>query len=135
MEKLIWDEKYSVGVKDLDNQHKAIFNLINHLIENKHLTSRSESITAALSKMTQYFWEHLDREEKYMKDYGYPEYEEHVIQHTQFKKKIMELNLDTMLHKDSVPDNLLLFLKEWWSNHILEVDKRYYSFFKEKGLK
>ena len=132
--KIIWVEKYRVGVKEFDDQHKIIFNLINQLSEMKNLTVRSERLTAALTKMTDYFWVHINIEEKYMEDYGYPEYKKHVIQHARFKKKIMKLNMDQMAHKDSVPDDLLTFLIEWWSNHRLKVDMRYRTFFNEKGL-
>ena len=134
MEKFIWSEKYSVGVKNLDDQHKVVFESINNLIEANDLTVRSESITDALIKMTEFFWDHLEVEEKYMKEYGYPEFEKHVIQHNEFREKIMDLNLDQMAHKDSVLEDLLIFLTGWWSNHILKVDMRYRSFFINKGL-
>ncbi len=70
-----------------------------------------------------------------MKEYNYPGYETQKKRHTQFKLKIMELNLDVWNHKDSVPSDLLNYLKEWWSNHILEEDMQYRSFFNEQGLK
>ncbi len=135
MEKMLWSEKYSVGVKEFDDQHKIIFDLINDLIGRKNLTVRSESLTAALGKMTEYFWVHLKKEEKFMRDYGYPEYDEHVIRHTKFKKKIMKFNLDQMGHIDSVPDDLLIFLNKWWSTHILKVDMRYRSFCNDNEIK
>ena len=135
MEKLEWNEKYSVGVKDLDEQHKVIFDLINALSDLENITVFSEELADALTKLMNYLVEHFNLEEKYMREYKYPRYDIQVTQHKKFKKQILKFNLDTIRYKPSVPEDLLEYLKQWFVNHILEEDMLYRDFFIEKGLK
>lgn len=37
MEKIIWDEGFSVGVSEMDRQHRRIIELINSLIEKQDI--------------------------------------------------------------------------------------------------
>ncbi|NOY06802.1 MAG: hemerythrin family protein [Chlorobi bacterium] len=134
MGKLVWDESYSVGVKALDKQHRLVFDMLNELMERKDITVRSEPLTAALTELTAYAAKHFKTEEQLMKEYGYPALAEHVKKHMQFRMKIIELSNDTLYHKETVPVELFAFLRQWWSNHILEEDMQYRPFFEEKGL-
>ena len=74
MEKILWGEGFSVGVQELDAQHKQIITIINTLLEMNNTQSGSEIISETLTKMNQYAAEHFNKEEQYMLDYGYPEY-------------------------------------------------------------
>ncbi len=134
MGKLVWDESYSVGVNILDKQHAIVFEMLNNLMERDDITVRSEPLTAALTTLTTYAAKHFKTEEQLMKEYGYPKFNEHVKTHMQFRLKIIELSNEMLYHKESVPVELFAFLREWWSNHILQEDMQYKAFFKEKGL-
>ena len=71
MEKIIWGENFSVGVRVLDAQHKQIVMLVNTLIEMSDTKVDSEIISDTLTKMTKYAIDHFEREEQYMLEYGY----------------------------------------------------------------
>ena len=135
MEKIIWDDSFSVGVLDLDRQHKQIVLMVNTLIEMSDTKVDSEIISETLTKMTQYAINHFQKEEQYMLDYGYPEYSSQKKQHQEFKKKTADLCMETMLHKVAVSGEIFTYLKLWWTNHILQEDMKYKKFFNEKGLK
>ncbi|MFN3533222.1 MAG: hemerythrin domain-containing protein, partial [Candidatus Brocadia sp.] len=66
MEKIVWSENFSVGVRVLDDQHKQIVTLINILIEMSDAKIDSEIISDTLTKMTQYAINHFSKEEEYM---------------------------------------------------------------------
>lgn len=87
MEKIMWGEDFSVGVRDLDEQHKRIVAVVNTLIGMIDTKVESEVISDTLTKMTQYASDHFKAEEQYMLDYGYPEYLSQKKQHQEFKKK------------------------------------------------
>ena len=74
MEKILWGENFSVGVRVLDAQHKQIVIMVNTLIEMNEAKVDSEIISDTLTKMTQFAIDHLKTEEQYMLEYGYPEY-------------------------------------------------------------
>jgi hemerythrin len=135
MEKITWGENFSVGVRDLDAQHKQIVIMVNTLIEMNETKVDSEIISDTLTKMTQYAIEHFQKEEQYMLDYGYPEYSSQRKQHQEFKKKTVDFCMETMLHKTTVPTEIFTYLKLWWTNHILQEDMKYKKFFNDRGLR
>ena len=51
MEKVIWDETFSVGVEVLDEQHKKLFKMLNTMIEAENTSVNSEIISTVLTEM------------------------------------------------------------------------------------
>ena len=134
MELIVWDESFSVGVKALDEQHKQLVKLVNKLLEMNNVTVDSEAISDALTEMTKYARKHFDSEEKLMLKYDYLYYPEQKEEHKLFWKKTTAYCLDAMSHKESIPKEILVFLKSWWVHHILETDMKYKEFFRERGV-
>ena len=134
MEKIIWDESFSVGVRNLDAQHKQIVIMVNTLIEMSDTKVDSEIISDTLTKMTKYAIDHFEREEQYMLEYSYPEYSAQRKQHQEFKIKTVGFCMETMAHKVTVPTEIFTYLRSWWTNHILQEDMKYKKYFNERGL-
>lgn len=132
MEKIVWDDSYSVGVHKLDEQHKMLIKMINKLIDMKDITVDSEELSEILTEMTKYANYHFQTEEDLMVKYGFDEYDSHKKQHEAFIKKTVGFCLDTMNYKRTVPVELLSFLKNWLLNHILKSDMKYKPFFSER---
>lgn len=135
MEKILWDKSFSVGVRELDEQHKQIIIMVNTLIEMNNTKVDSEIISDTLTKMTQYAIGHFEKEEQYMLEYGYPEYSFQRSQHQEFKRKTVNFCMETMVHNVTVPLEIFTYLRSWWTNHILKEDLKYEKFFNERGLK
>ncbi len=133
METIIWNESFSVGVRELDEQHKELIRMINKLIETRDTKVDSEMISDILTKMTKYAGYHFQTEEQYMIEYDYPDYSSHREQHKEFRKKTVAFCMDTMAYKETIPTEILSYLKNWLTNHILKSDIKYKSFFNEKG--
>ena len=129
MKKIIWDENYSVGVQELDEQHKKIIQFINDLIDNPTMGVRSEELHKILQQMFDYMKDHLLYEEKLLKEKNYPDLEAHVEIHELFVDRISELSDDALSIDNTVPVQLLSFLRNWWEHHVLEEDMKYKSFF------
>ncbi len=81
VEKVIWDETFSVGVEVIDEQHKKLFKMLNTMIEAENTSVNSEIISTVLTEMRQYASEHFALEEKYMLEYGYLDYDFSPHQH------------------------------------------------------
>ena len=136
MEPVQWSEKFSVGVKELDQQHQQLIKMLNRLISTRETTdTRSETISDILLAMTRYAQKHFKTEEDLMKAYGYPYLEEHKQEHRAYRKKTVDLSMATTFGIDAVPEILLAYLFDWWTHHILEQDMKYKPFFTEKGVK
>jgi hemerythrin len=131
---IVWDESLSVGIKEIDKQHQELVKIINCLVENEDASGHSEPIAHVLDRMTQYAVYHFETEEALMLKYNYPEYESQRDDHTQFKMKTAKFCLDALLRKETLPDELLSYLRDWLTHHILEVDMKYKPYFLERGL-
>lgn len=134
METIEWSDKYSVGVSELDNQHIKIIELINELNANMDLTSRSDKLHNILGRIILYAQNHLDYEEKLLKEYNYPDYENHKNKHQSYKQKVSDFAVEILEYREDMPTDLLNYLKQWWTNHILIEDMKYKPFFEEKGV-
>ncbi len=135
MNKIEWKDEYSVGVDELDEQHKKIIAMINLLNENQSEKSQVEVVRNVLIEMMKYSKYHLDYEEGLLAQNDYPDYKNHKNSHLDYMMAYSSLSIEIMKHeKDQVPKNLLDFLNNWWTHHILVEDMKYKPFFQEKGI-
>jgi hemerythrin len=135
IEPLQWTENFSVGVRELDQQHQQLFKLVNRLISaTGTISTHSETISDILGEMTRYAQTHFTTEERLMEVYGYPGLEEQKKQHRDFRKKTVNFSTATTLGVEQIPEALLKYLNNWLVHHILEDDMAYRSFFREKGV-
>ena len=135
MEPVQWSEKFSVGVRELDQQHQQLIKLLNILISTQGTTNtHSETVSDTLMAMTRYAQTHFKTEERLMEAYGYPGLEKQKMQHRDFRKKTVDFSTATTLGINQVPEALLEYLVDWLTHHILEDDMAYRSFFKDKGV-
>ncbi len=130
MEKIIWEDSFSVGNEEMDQQHKKLIEMINELIERHDVENDSEVVSDVLTKMTDYIKYHFTSEEAYMKKIDFPEIVSHELEHLDFIEKTTNFCLGTLTFDKSVYTELLAFLKEWLLNHILKSDMKYKEFAK-----
>jgi len=131
---LKWRSIYSVNVKEIDEQHKKIFNIINRVSAIKKGTSKEDKMKI-INELKDYGIYHLNKEEKYFEKFNYLDKAPHIKQHNEYREKISEFT-DKCL-KSKQPENikeLSVFLRNWWINHIQNIDIKYSDFFNEKGL-
>ena len=120
-----WTPAYSVGVEQLDNQHKKILGLINELI----MKNGDNSHKDMLNELYFYINEHLRDEEKLLTDKGYPFISSHKDLHNNFRTMIDEFSAAIDGSPEDFEPKLILFLRHWWDHHILEEDMKYKKYF------
>jgi len=138
-----WDEKYSVGISKIDDQHKKIINIINNtisLIINKTIDivqfgTNPQEILDLLDEMAVYAKEHFATEEAYMYEFHYLEYVLHKEEHFNFSNKIVSYRNKVMGGDTQIACEILEYLKKWLVEHIQVSDRKYIDCFKENGLK
>jgi len=84
--------------------------------------------------MTQYAHYHFETEEALMLEYEYPEYESHRDDHTDFKIKTAKFCLDALQRKETLPDDVITYLRHWLTHHILRTDMKYKPYFRQRGV-
>ena len=140
-----WDPSFSVGIAEIDQQHKKIVDFINQLNElilpagkQDALRSKMKELSAqasVIAEMVEYSSNHFSIEEKFMRQYTYPDYEKHKKEHDYFIAKVQTFKSDFDKGKGALSNEVMQFLKMWLRNHILKTDKEYEPFFRAKGLK
>jgi hemerythrin-like metal-binding protein len=124
MEPIQWKDEYSVGVAELDEQHKGLVVLINRLTEEGH---RPERIKSALDALDRYAKEHFRAEEALMRSCHYEDLDEHQKQHEAFEEWLQALKMvySFSTTPDFFADTVNTFLRHWLINHILKTDMAY----------
>ncbi len=124
-----WSEKMSVGVPELDADHKELIRVINQLSTDADDDSRRGAVRQSLFALLRYAEFHFAREEKVMAACSFPGIEEHKEEHRDFVARIRDLNQrfdeDPEGSAAIVNEDLLRFLQDWLNHHILIEDKAY----------
>ena len=129
-----WDDKYSVGIAMIDEEHKKLIGILNKVIYAKEHNGNSEEIREVLREVTNYALTHFRTEETYMKEFNYPEYQEHKEEHRDFSTEIIAY-LEKLIKGDyQIANEIIEYLKWWLVNHIQATDKKYIDCFNENGL-
>ena len=132
MKLLSWQDDYCVGNEMIDNDHKALFQMINEFYDAFQESRKRSQLTPLLTQLVRYAEEHFQREEKTMAYYAYPETEVHHQIHERLVETIFELNNRLELDPMPLDRDAVMFLKHWLVDHILQEDKKLGAFISAK---
>ena len=129
MEFIEWQPSMSVGVENFDNEHKQLIGFLNSLNHALTVHSTQKTMEDILNRLVKYTVIHFNHEEEYMKLYDYPDYASHKKEHEELKSQVQEFSRRLAEGKSSFSLELMTFLKDWLTTHILGTDMNYKSFF------
>jgi len=129
-----WSDEYSVGIPEIDEQHKVLFQLVNRLSDAIHDRHGSEACQDILAQLTEYTRIHFSLEESLMRMANYSGFGEHKQAHEQLISDVVTLSDKLKTGKAKISFELLHFLRVWLTRHILHSDKDYAAFFKRQGF-
>lgn len=135
---LEWSDELSTGVSEIDAQHKELLSRLKTLRDACREGEGKELIDEMMDFIGYYINEHFGLEERYMRQFNYPQMDFHIREHREFTKRYLELRDE--LRKTgwklyaTLQTNELLGL--WWISHISKVDKALGTYLKGlPGLK
>ena len=134
MSHIAWDEKYSVNISVIDEQHRKIVDLLNLLFDAYASGKTQEALAKIVKEITDYAGYHFATEETFMKTYDFPGLAEHQKEHEDFRNKVIAFQKDLAKGKQTLSVEIASFLTSWLDHHILHVDKEYGPFLNEKGI-
>lgn len=127
--------KYITGIDSIDDEHKKLFSIIsdaNDLIHTELLHDKYDKILDILKELKDYTVFHFKDEEDYMEQINYPDLPAQQAAHTGFVDKLNELNLDDLDdNQQEYLEDLIHFLLNWLTIHILQMDKKIGEFSKQ----
>ena len=128
-----WTDELSVGIEEIDEQHKVLAGLVNEMHEAIQQHHARDVVRPILDQLASYTKTHFVVEESLMRILNYPDYEPHKEEHDALISQIEELQQKLDAGKASVNFELMHFLKVWLTKHIMESDKAYSAHFINAG--
>jgi hemerythrin-like metal-binding protein len=129
MKTIHWNKHLSVGIDTLDDDHKALFAIIEQYRLAILNNVKHPPIQKLFENLQHYVHFHFSREEAILRKTNYPDTAKHIEAHRLFAS---ELNRFKQLYSDLpslFPHEAMLgFLNEWLINHISTDDKNYIDY-------
>lgn len=117
-----------VGIEQIDDEHRYLFELLNtgiEMVQNNYLADRYEDLKNLMLELEDYAEQHFTHEEAYMEQIRDPELILQRSQHLIFRERIRGWsfeNVDEAEDQQRVLEELLNFLARWLYHHIIGSD-------------
>ena len=118
-----WKDEYSMGIEEIDTQHRELISLFNRIVTNANAGARWDAVHYQVMDLRRFAEFHFEFEEALMRMYGYKDLDEHAQTHRAFFARLNEI--EYLANKDYVQKEMLRFLSDWLMKHILVADKSY----------
>lgn len=125
---IVWKEDYVVGHEELDQHHRTMFTIINDLYARMIGGASDHELRVLFKKALAYAQMHFNREEDILRGLNYPSLDAQQKAHRTYLERVKALAGPTPGSDRSVAFDMLEFLKEWWLDHILGMDRGYAPF-------
>ena len=116
-----WLPKYSVGNKEMDEQHKKLFSMINEFFHQED----KQAVIKLFKSLATYVDVHFKAEENLLRQINYPETVEHIKKHDELKDKFHLLEQKLEHYNIDLHHKISTFLYNWLTSHILKSDMDY----------
>jgi hemerythrin len=121
---LVWSKILSVGIDEIDEDHRKliqIFNILNHAVAEGE---SPEYLAATLEELINCTVWHFSHEERLMLKHRYPETAQHKAEHRELIQTAKELQQALLQAGEPMVDQQVEFLERWLTEHILTADGR-----------
>ncbi len=130
---IIWDNTFSVGVKEMDEQHQKLFGTINRLGSSMNAPANTEKVSDIIKELLDYSVYHFLAEETYFEKFNYENKEVHTKLHNYYKEKVNHF-IDDFQENKYLSFEIIDFLITWWNGHVIGEDKLYTECFHDHGI-
>lgn len=131
-----WTEDLSVGVPEIDIQHRELFARVDMLLDACNQGKGKQEVGHLLGFLEDYVLTHFAVEERLMIDRVYPAFREHKAEHDYFISQLNQLKFK--FRADGAAVNVVLLAVNvsvsWLQNHIRKTDKAVGRFIEDARL-
>ncbi|WP_373484064.1 bacteriohemerythrin [Acetobacterium sp.] len=123
---IVWTPALSVGVENIDSQHKIWFEKADQLFEAGKSGKSKEVIAQMFDFLDDYTKQHFRDEEAYMTKINYPEIAEQKRLHKNFIEELAKLKADYQQSGGNITliINANQMIVDWLTKHISTMDKK-----------
>ncbi|MBV5340179.1 MAG: hemerythrin family protein [Deltaproteobacteria bacterium] len=131
---ITWNPAFSVKVKQFDDQHIKLVDMINELYDAMKAGNGSETVAKILGQLVDYTVTHFTDEEQRLSQYAYPDLEAHKSEHEKLVRQVLDLQQKFEAGQAILTLNVMMFLKDWLMTHIQGDDKKYGDYLNGRGV-
>ncbi len=125
-----WSNEFSVGVEEIDRDHKRLLGLLNELQNAVEAGEDREVLGKLLDELIHYVSYHFAHEEALFLRTNYPGYRAHERKHQALTNTAHAIREDFQLSASkALPPQVLEFLKNWICEDILGADRDFGEYF------
>jgi hemerythrin len=131
---IAWKPTLSVGIEEIDAQHRELFRRADKFLESIGKASRQD-VGILLSYLRLYAVAHFGAEEAWMREVNYPAYEAHKLEHDAFVKDILTLSDEHEKRGGPglEPMRVATQLTKWLETHVSGTDTLFAKFLMAKS--
>ena len=122
---LVWREQLSVGNDAIDNDHRHLIDIINH-VEQSMGAKNPRDLAAALDSLSKYSQAHFAHEEKIARAAGYKQVPDLSHTHEDLIKQLDQLKVEIKaMGKEwspTVAESFTKLLRSWLIDHVIKED-------------
>lgn len=132
---LLWGPMLEVGVKEIDTQHRKLVDLANELSDAQVAGKAKDVLGKTLSELVRYTVTHFSTEERLMDQHKYPAAADHKQQHKDLVKTVSDFKAKFDKGDAALSLEIMHFLRDWLTKHIMSTDKAFARDLIQKGVK
>ncbi|MBF0100269.1 MAG: hemerythrin family protein [Desulfobacterales bacterium] len=130
-----WSDKFELKISDIDQQHKQLLSMVNEMHDAMKNRKGKDVLADILKRLIDYTQKHFATEEKYFETHHYPDSLKHKMEHKALTQKVIELNEKFNKGDLFITVEVMNFIRDWLTNHILKSDLKYGSYLRERGVR
>ncbi len=123
-----WNDRFVLGVREFDDHHKHLVNLFNNAYDFFAAGSSAMNVEMVLDELIDYATYHFAADEYWMMENGYPQLAAHKKDHATFSNRVVAMQKEFLGRKGGLSLEVLAFIREWLTDHILTTDAEYGRF-------
>ena len=125
MEPYIWNDELNTGIREIDDQHRQFFTIINRLQTAFGSFAERGVLVDTFTQLIEYLRVHFDTEEALLEQCAYPDLAQHRELHARFTQEVTELFRAYLRDTAGITRATIDFLRDWLVNHIMNEDMNY----------
>lgn len=126
-----WKESMSVGIQEIDAEHKALIDMLNDLFTSLKVGKGQDMAGETVKNMAKYAVKHFHTEEEYFKKFSYPDTKAHIAEHKAFVSEVEDLLDRADCGSCMYSLEIANYLKDWLVKHIMGSDLKYAPYLQE----
>lgn len=123
MKDIVWSKILSVGVAEIDDDHRLLIALFNELNRAVAAGESAAYLAATLEELINCTVWHFSHEERLMLKHGFPGIEPHKAAHRELIDAAREWQAKLAQTGYAVTEDEIRYLDRWLTEHILTVDQ------------